>query len=499
MFGEDPATRLWAVSSVAAFLLAALSYFFLFGQRSKKKYKYPLPPRSGYGFLETFQNFNSTKLHEWTLEVARTRGRIVEMNLWPLLPRDTLYAVTDPVVARKILENPQSVKPRELYSFFDGMMGGVCFISEEGERYKHPRKSTLMGISHANMDDMLANMHAVMDKWIQGNLGSKKGEVACVDIGFEMQKATIHSIGLIAFGYDFSTAEQEFTSNALAKITYEFGIASEKNPLRKHPIIGLLWADKREAIRCVEDVRCLVRKVLQAHRSKSLEEQKKVVTLNSLDAPGKYDAIGGEESLLSDMILLYAAGFDTTGYTISYALVELCKNKDIQTQLRKELLDATQDPKDKKLIGSPLLKRVVKETLRLWPVAAGGGVRIVPDKMIVTSDDGKGGKRLMTLPKGSWAHVAPYPLLRDDEVFDRPDEWLPSRWENATDDMKTAFMPFMVGRRSCPGQLLAMSESEVFLARLVRDYEWTLIEETIPEWSVTLKIKGTILQATKIG
>ena len=148
---------------------------------------------------------------------------------------------------------------------------------------------------------------------------------------------------------------------------------------------------------------------------------------------------------------------------------------------------------------SSLLKRVVKETLRLWPVAAGGGIRLVPEDMVVSSDDGKGGKRLMTLPKNSIAHIANYSVLRDDEVYESADEWIPSRWENPTEDMKTAFMPFMVGRRSCPGQLLAMTESEVFLARLVKDYEWSLVKESEPAYTITLKIKGTILRAKKVA
>jgi hypothetical protein len=51
----------------------------------------------------------------------------------------------------------------------------------------------------------------------------------------------------------------------------------------------------------------------------------------------------------------------------------------------------------------------------------------------------------------------------------------------------------------CPGQLLAMAESEVFLTRLLMDHEWSLVKETQPEYAITLKIKGTILQAKKIA
>jgi cytochrome P450 len=151
------------------------------------------------------------------------------------------------------------------------------------------------------------------------------------------------------------------------------------------------------------------------------------------------------------------------------------------------------------IISSPLLKNVIKETMRLWPVAAGGGLRVLSDDMVVTTNDIKGLEQTMILPKGSITSMNIFAFQRDKDTFNRPDEWLPDRWENATEDMKAAFMPFTVGRRSCPGQLLAMSELEVFLSRLLMNYQWFLVKETQPEYSITLKIKGTILQAKKVA
>jgi cytochrome P450 len=307
----DSKLKLWC-TTVAAVVTALAVYFFATRQ-SEKKYQYPLPPYCTCGFFETLQSFNSTKFHEWVLNLTRTQGRILEINLWPLVPAGVhFFQVNDPKVARKILENPKALKAREGYEFFDRLVGGICFISEEGERYKHPRKSTLMGMSHSNVDNMISKINDVMDKWIADNLGKNKGDVVDVDIGVEMQKATVYSIGKIAFGYDFSKEEQEETLNKLMKTTYEFGIACEQNPLRKNPILGLLWADKREATGFVQDLRFLLRKVLETHRKKCVAEQKKAVALDEMDKPEKYEAFDGDEGLISDMLLLYAAGFDTS-------------------------------------------------------------------------------------------------------------------------------------------------------------------------------------------
>jgi cytochrome P450 len=192
----------------------------------------------------------------------------------------------------------------------------VSAISEEGDRYKHPRKSTLMGISHSNLNSMLTNMHAVMDQWIAENLGKEVGDAVNVDIGVEMQKATINSIGKIAFGYDFSTEERDQTLHNILKISDEFGMACEKNPVRKSPIGIFIWAAKREASRCVMEIRSLARNILEAHKSKSAEEKQKIVILNELTAPGtRYEAVDGVDALISDMLLLFFAGFDTSKLT----------------------------------------------------------------------------------------------------------------------------------------------------------------------------------------
>jgi len=121
--------------------------------------------------------------------------------------------------------------------------------------------------------------------------------------------------------------------------------------------------------------------------------------------------------------------------------------------------------------------------------------------MIVAGPNGLGGEKLPTIPKGSIAMTSSYPIVRDKDTFDCPDEWLPSRWEIPSHEMKTSFIPFKVGRRSCPGQWAVTGKDQVrdLLAWLVMDYEWSLVKENQPEDSITLMIMCTILQTTKVA
>jgi cytochrome P450 len=102
----------------------------------------------------------------------------------------------------------------------------------------------------------------------------------------------------------------------------------------------------------------------------------------------------------------------------------------------------------------------------------------------------------MTIPKGSIAVTSSYPIVRDKDTFDCSDEWLPSRWEDPSHEMKMAFIPFKIGRRSCPGPWAVTGKDQVreLLACLVMDYEWSLVKETHQEDSISLMIMWTILQ-----
>lgn len=75
-----------------------------------------------------------------------------------------------------------------------------------------------------------------------------------------------------------------------------------------------------------------------------------------------------DETLLAQIGTVIAAGYDTTGISVSCSLFALARNPAIQTKLREEVLAYHSDsPSMEELIALPYLDIVVKETLRLHP------------------------------------------------------------------------------------------------------------------------------------
>ena len=128
-----------------------------------------------------------------------------------------------------------------------------------------------------------------------------------------------------------------------------------------------------------------------------------------------------------------AAGFDTSGITLTYFVHEISKRQDLQTALRDELqriegpfryrpaveqLDHLSAPKD--LDKLPLLSALIQETLRLRAAIPAPQPRITPAGGCVLGPQGE-----YRVPGGVRVSAQAHSLHRNAEVFDEPESWKP--------------------------------------------------------------------------
>ena len=189
------------------------------------------------------------------------------------------------------------------------------------------------------------------------------------------------------------------------------------------------------------------------------------------------------KDLLDEAITLLFAGQDTSAATLSWTLHLLSLYPSIQSKLADEVCKVLREEGEfkkksprisKKVISKlPYLDAVVKESMRLYPVAPFVVRRITHDLPIKEECDDK---PVVVLPAGSLACIWIYGLHRNPKLWARPNDFIPERWidPKLKDAGQTtgAYMPFAAGPRNCVGQPLAHIILRTLLTRLVHRYEF---------------------------
>jgi cytochrome P450 len=191
--------------------------------------------------------------------------------------------------------------------------------------------------------------------------------------------------------------------------------------------------------------------------------------------------------MASEMLDHLAAGFDTSGITLTYLAWELSRscNVAIQSALRKELLSlhsaksASSSPSSKEIDDLPLLHAVVMETLRLHAAIPGGQPRITPANTTL----GPPGAEVDGIPAGVRVVSAAHSLHRNPEVFPEPSRWRPERWlddKGGVDgggEKARWFWAFGSGGRMCVGSNLAMLQMKGIVAAIWSNFETTIVDD----------------------
>ncbi|XP_020110028.1 cytochrome P450 CYP73A100-like [Ananas comosus] len=167
------------------------------------------------------------------------------------------------------------------------------------------------------------------------------------------------------------------------------------------------------------------------------------------------------------------AAIETTLWSMEWAIAELVNHPAVQTKLRLELDEALggEPVSESNLHKLPYLQAVIKETLRLHtPIPL-----LVPHMNLEEAKLGG-----YTIPAGSKVVVNAWWLANNPELWQSPEEFRPERFleEEGVVDAAVGggrvdfrFLPFGMGRRSCPGIVLALPILGIVIGRLVAGFE----------------------------
>jgi len=177
-----------------------------------------------------------------------------------------------------------------------------------------------------------------------------------------------------------------------------------------------------------------------------------------------------EVEISNHSLTLLGAGQDTTAHWLGMSVLMLAKNPVCQQKCLEEAkayFDQFPDGIPEQGDILPYFRYTLacmKETLRLKPIIA-CTTRISTRESIVTDNDGKKFK----IPEDLNVILALYLMQRD---YEDPSMFKPERFMGDEQGYSTPrFFPFAYGPRSCIGKILAVVESVLVVAHMVKEFE----------------------------
>ncbi|XP_022886217.1 cytochrome P450 71A1-like [Olea europaea var. sylvestris] len=175
---------------------------------------------------------------------------------------------------------------------------------------------------------------------------------------------------------------------------------------------------------------------------------------------------------------LLAGGTESSAVTVEWAISELLKKPEIFKKATEELdrvIGRDRWVQEKDIPSLPYVEAIVKETMRLHPVAPMLVPRLAREDCKVAGYD---------IQKETQVLVNVWTIGRDPEIWENPDEFHPERFVGKNIDVKGQdfeLLPFGSGRRMCPGYSLGLKVIESSLANLLHGYNWRLPENMRPQ------------------
>jgi cytochrome P450 len=200
----------------------------------------------------------------------------------------------------------------------------------------------------------------------------------------------------------------------------------------------------------------------------------------------RFEPAEAEALAVDNAATFYLAGHETTANAITWTLFLLSEQDDWQERVAEEARAALARGDDDPHLPDrlPLLRRVLEETLRLYPSAP----RM--DRQAVGAD------RLgdAAVAAGDIISLWPWLLHRHTRLWDDPDAFDPDRFtpERKAGRHRFQYIPFGAGPRTCVGARFAMAEGLIVLAHWLAAWRFAPVpgRAVTTYGMVTLRPKG---------
>lgn len=398
----------------------------------------------------------------WIMGIHRRYGDVVRL---PFGFR-TLYAVSHPDIIRHILvSNVKNYSKGSMFENLSTSLMGNGLATSEGAVWQRQRRWMNPHFSHDTLvglvDAMMTSIEYQMDSWSDAALKGDK--------------------------VDFSREVQVLSGSIVARTL--LGASIQERDLRRMAE-ELKWALSHLALRAMVPFEVVHKAPLPSNRRfaravdlfhtvlyREIREQKQRGVPSSTLISKMLEAVDpetgermDEKEIYDQVMTLLVGGMDTSGDTLFWTLYSLAKHRHVMARVRDEVdgVLGGRAPTYEDVQKLPYLRRVIDETLRLYPPSwATARETLGPDNL--------GG---YDVPAGTNVLLLSYVIQRrpefwtDPETFD-PDRFLPERSQGRH---PLAYFPFGGGQRKCIGFQFALLELTLAISTIMQRFDLDFVD-----------------------
>ena len=411
--------------------------------------------------------------HQWAKDPLSFRercaaeyGRVVN---YELLGMDA-YMLTDPEDVERVLVGDSDrfrKHERSTEELRDVLGNGL--LTSEGETWQRQREAVqpafYMDHIRTYADIMVSRAAAATDRWTAGEPIEMREEMTQVTLEILVESMFGRDIDLEARGlYDAVDAFRKPFQPRYQPVTF---FAPDWAPV---PFLQRA----RDALDHIDDQ---IYDLVERRQAGTDADRNDLLSM-------LLDADMSDEAIRDEMVTFLFAGHETTALALTYCWDLLSRTPHAARQFHAELDETLAGPPTvEDLFDLTYTKQIVKETLRLYPPAH--EIRREP-----VEDVDVGG---YTIPEGSLVVLPTWVLHHDDRFWDDPEAFRPERFAGDADRPEFAYFPFGGGPRHCIGHRFAMTEAQLVLATVGRN--WWLdreYDELDLSAAVTLQPRGDV-------
>lgn len=390
--------------------------------------------------------------------------------------------VYKPEYVQIVLSNFYNINKSYIYDLFKSWLGNGL-ITAESSKWSRDRKMISPAFHFSILDNFVVviiektqiMLNRIEKQWMKNPERAINIYPLLSDLGLDVICETAMGVNIEAqenTNIGYSSHLKIVTSG----IMYRVG-----RPWLLYDWIFAMTRVGKQYFKSIEYIHCFGREIIkkrkEARRFKSkndkktndcdidIKERKAFLDL-LLDINEKDSNPLSDEDLREHVDTFMFAGHDTTSLAITWTLLCLGNELEIQEKVYQEIKDVME-----KCDGSidiqtisqlKYLERICKETHRLIPSVCTFSRTVMEDIMIDK----------YVVPKGAMLAVHVHGLHHNPTVWTNPEKFDPDRFliEQSQNRNPYAYVPFSAGPRNCIGQKFANLEQKLILAMLLQKW-----------------------------